>query len=117
MTKMGRMTFEEAMSDSCRELGFDNHIKNIRNKKDCNTYAEKLVCNFNNRPFSVKNSYMYLDGVDFCFFNYKNEVNFAISGVIARHDKIDICNAINKALELCDLCEQKLKAGERNDTY
>ena len=106
------MTFEEAMHDSCRELGLDGHIKTIENKKDCYTYAEKIVCNFKDRPFQVKNSYMFLDGVDFCFYNYKNEVNFAISGCIAGNDKLKIVKAIDKALSLCTLCEQKLKEME-----
>ena len=52
---------------------------------------------------------MFLDGVDFCFYNYKNEVNFAISGCIAGNDKLEIVKAIYKALSLCALCEQKLK--------
>ena len=73
------MTFEKAMHDSCRELGLDGHIKIIEYKKDCHTYAEKIVCNIKDRPFQVKNSYMFLDGVDFCFYNYENEVNFATS--------------------------------------
>ena len=106
------MTFEEAMHDSCRELGLDSHIKTIVHKKDCHTYAEKIVCNFKDRPFKVKNSYMFLDGVDFCFYNYKNEVNFAISGCISDNDKLEIVKAIDKALSLCALCEQKLKEME-----
>ena len=106
------MTFEEAMHDSCRELGLDSHIKTIDHKKDCHTYAEKIVCNFKYRPFKVKNSYMFLDGVDFCFYNYKNEVNFAISGCISGNDKLKIVKAIDKALSLCALCEQKLKEME-----
>ena len=103
------MTFEKAMHDACRELGLDGHIKTIEFKKDCHTYAEKLVGNFKDRPFQVKNSYMFLDGVDFCFYNNKNDVNFAISGCVARNDKLEIVKAIEKALSLCDLCEQKLK--------
>ena len=98
------MTFEQAMHDTCRELGYDGHLKTIEHKKDCYTYAEKLVCNFKDIPFEVKNSYMFLDGVDFCFYNYKNEVNFAISGYIAGNDKLEIVKAINKALEICQVC-------------
>lgn len=109
------MTFEKAMHDSCRELGLDCHIKTIEYKKDCHTYAEKIVANFKDRPFQVKNSYMFLDGVDFCFYNYKNEVNFAISGCISRNDKLDIVNAIEKALSLCALCEQKLAKENENE--
>lgn len=106
------MTFEEAMHDSCRELGLDGHIKTIEHKKDCYTYAEEIACNFKDKPFQVKNSYMFLDGVDFCFYQDGEDVNFAISGYIARNDKLEIVKAINKALSLCTLCEQKLKKME-----
>lgn len=103
------MTFEEAMQNSCRELGLASHLKTIKYKRDCHTYAEKLVGNFKERPFQVKNSYMFLNGVDFCFYNQNNEVNFAISGCVAKNDKLEIVKAIDKALSLCALCEQKLK--------
>ena len=56
---------------------------------------------------------MFLDGVDFCFYNYKNEVNFAISGSIAGNDKLNIVKAVEKGLSLCALCEQKLKVGAK----
>ena len=102
------MTFEKEMHDSCRELGLDGHMKTIEYKKDCHTYAEKIVCNFNDRPFQVKNSYMFLDGVDFCFYQNGKDVNFSISGCVARNDKEDILVAITKALNLCKLCEDKL---------
>ena len=102
------MTFEEAMHDSCRELGLDSHIKTIVHKKDCHTYAEKIVCNFKDRPFKVKNSYMFLDGVDFSFYQNGKDVNFSISGCVSRNDKEDILDAITKALNLCKLCEDKL---------
>lgn len=103
------MTFEQAMHDTCRELGYDGHIKTIQYKKDAYTYAEKIAIQYG-IPKAVKNSYMYLDSVDFCFFQNGNDVNFAISGVIARNDKLDISRAINRALEICRVCEGKLKA-------
>lgn len=104
------MTFEDAMHDACRELGYDGHIKTIEYKKDCHTYAEKIIGNFAKRPFPVKNSYMFLDGVDFCFHQNGNYVNFSISGYVARNDKLDIKNAIDKALKLCELCEEKMNS-------
>lgn len=102
------MTFEQAMHDTCRELGYDGHIKTIKHKKDAYTYAEKIAIQYG-IPKAVKNSYMYLDRVDFCFFQNGNDVNFAISGVIARNDKLYISRAINRALEICKVCEEKLK--------
>lgn len=103
------MTFEKAMHDSCRELNLDAHIKTIKYKNECCTYAEKIVCNILLRPFEVKNSYMFLNGVDFCFYRNGEDVNFAISGNIARNDKLKILDAIEKALKLCELCEEKIK--------
>lgn len=103
------MTFEKAMHDSCRELGYYSHIKTIEYKKDCHTYAEKIIGDFKSRPFSVKNSYMFLDGVDFCFFQNGNDVDFAISGYVSKNDKLEIADAIQKALKLCELCEKKMR--------
>ena len=67
-----RMTFEQAMHDTCRELGYDGHLKTIKYKKECYTYAEKIVSAYKKTPYTVKNSYMYLDGVDFCFYQNEN---------------------------------------------
>ena len=103
------MTFEQAMHDTCRELGYDGHIKTIQYKKDALTYAEKIAIRFG-VPKVVKNSYMYLDSVDFCFYQNGNDVDFAISGVISRNDKLHIVRAINRALVICRVCEEKLKA-------
>lgn len=106
------MTFEEAMGKACEELGLDGHLKEIRLKKDCHSYAEKIVAIFKNRPYSVKNSYMYLDCMNFCFYSYKNDVNFALSGVVSRNDKLNIAEAINKALKLCELCEKYMRESD-----
>lgn len=102
------MTFEDAMSQTCKELGYDSHLKEINYKKDAYTYAEKIAVQYG-VPKKVKNSYMFLDCVDFCFFRDGNDVNFAISGVISRNDKLEIEKTIKKALEICRVCEQKMK--------
>lgn len=103
-------TFEEQWAEMLETYDGKESNQAIQFKKDCHTYAEKIVGNFKDRPFQVKNSYMFLDGVDFCFYNYKNEVNFAISGCIRGNDKLEIIKAIDKALTLCALCEQKLNS-------
>lgn len=105
------MTFEQAMHDTCRELGYDGHIKTIQYKKDAYTYAEKIAIQFG-IPKAVKNSYMYLDRVDFCFYQVGDDVDFAISGAIGRNDKLNIVRAITKALKICELCESKLKGAK-----
>lgn len=106
------MTFEKAMHDTCRELGYDSHLKEIKYKKDAHTYAEKIAIGYNQRPFLVKNSYMFLDGVDFCFFQNGNNVEFTISGIVGRNDKFEILRAITKALKICEVCENKLRESE-----
>lgn len=106
------MTFEKAIHSACRELGYDAHIKEIKYKKDACSYAEKIALNCKKPPFGVKNSYMYLDGVDFCLFEVNGECVFSISGYIHGNDKIDIINAINKVLKLCELTTAKMKESE-----
>lgn len=106
------MTFEDAMYQTCKELGYGCRLKTIKRKKDCHTYAEKIIGNFAKKPFLVKNSYMFLEGVDFCFYQDGDNVNFAISGYIARNDKNNIQSAIKKALEICSVCEWQMKYGD-----
>lgn len=105
------MTFEDAMHKTCRLLGYDSNLKYIQYKKDAHTYAEKIAIQYG-IPRKVKNSYMFLDCVDFCFFQNGNDVNFTISGVISRNDKINIKNAIEKALEICSVCEWQMQYGD-----
>lgn len=110
------MKFEKAMHDACRELGFDGHIKEIKFKKDAHTCAEQIVLQFINPPFAVKNSYLYLNGVDFCFFENRGECDFAISGYIHGNDKLDIKSAIEKALKLCELTTLKMSESEAKES-
>lgn len=102
------MTFEKAIYNACRELGYDSHLKEIKYKKDANTYAERIALLYKDPPFEVKNSYMYLDGVDFCLFEVNGVCDFSISGFIHGNDKANIVNAINKVLKLCELTTAKM---------
>ena len=102
------MTFEKAIHSACRELGYDGHVKEIKYKKDAYTYAERIALNFKNPPFGVKNSYMYLDGIDFCLFEVNGECDFSISGYVHGNDKIDIIDAIDRVLKLCELTTVKM---------
>lgn len=105
------MTFELAMMKSCKHLGLDSHLKEIRYKKDMHSYAEMISGLYKKTPFFVKSSFMYLDAVDFCFYQDGENVNFSISGNISGNDKQNIRKAINKALDLCELCEINMKMG------
>lgn len=106
------MTFEKAINSACRELGYDGHIKEIKYKKDAYTYAERIALNFKKPPFGVKNSYMYLDAIDFCLFEVNGECDFSISGYVHGNDKIDIIDAIDRVLKLCELTTIKMTESE-----
>ena len=106
------MTFEKAIYSACRELGYDGHIKEIKYKKDAYSYAEKIALNFKKTPFRVKNSYMYLDGIDFCLFEVNGECDFSISGFVHGNDKIDIIDSIDRVLKLCELTTAKMAESE-----
>lgn len=106
------MTFETAIHSACRELGYDGHVKEIKFKKDAHTYAEKIALNFKKPPFGVKNSYMYLDAIDFCLFENHGECDFSISGYVHGNDKIDIIDAIDRVLKLCELTTAKMAESE-----
>lgn len=108
------MIFEKAIHDACREMGYDGHVKEIEKKKDACTYAEKIATLFKEYPIPVKNSYLYLDGVDFCFFEVNGECDFAISGYVHGNDKLNIISAIDKALKLCELTSRKMQ-GENDE--
>lgn len=59
----------ELISCACKEAGFDGHIRWIEGKKQANTWAEKIAVRFKgDTPLPVKNSYMYCDTLDMCFF-------------------------------------------------
>lgn len=106
------MTFEKAIHSACRALGYDGHIKEIKYKKDAHTYAEKIALNYKKPPFGVKNSYMYLDGIDFCLFEVNGECDFSISGYVHANDKVNIIDAIDRVLKICELTTVKMAESE-----
>lgn len=106
------MTFEQAMHKACEILGYSGHLKEIKYKKDCCTYAEKIASVYIEKPFLCKNSYMYLDSMDFCFYQNGENVEFAISGHVGIRERIKLQNAIKNALELCEVCEWQMKYGD-----
>ena len=59
----------ELIAAACKEAGLDSHIRWIDTKKQADTWAEKIAMRFKGRSsFPVKNSYMYCDTLDMCFF-------------------------------------------------
>lgn len=59
----------ELIATACKEAGLDGHIKWIEKKAHAQTWAERIAERFRNgRELPVKNSYMYCDTLDMCFF-------------------------------------------------
>ena len=106
------MTFEKAIHSACKALGYDGHIKEMKYKKNAYTYAERIAVNLKEPPFGVKNSYMYLDAIDFCLFEINGECVFSISGYVRGNDKINIIDAIDRVLKLCELTTAKMAESE-----
>lgn len=60
----------QIIEQACKDAGIDSHIEWHNNKKDAHTWAERISIRFKNgrQPRPVKNSYMYCDALDMCFF-------------------------------------------------
>ena len=72
--------------NACKKAGVDSHVKWIFRKNDARTMAEQIANQFKDvnakdKSFPVKNSYMYCDALDLCFFfNKRNKACFSFSG-------------------------------------
>lgn len=60
----------ELIYKACKEAGLDGHIRVINRKKDATTLAEKIAVRFmqDDQQLPVKNSYMFCETLDMCFF-------------------------------------------------
>lgn len=59
----------ELIGAACKEIGLDGHIRWIEERKQAHTWAEKIAMRFKaNNAIPVKNSFMYCDKLDMCFF-------------------------------------------------
>ena len=59
----------EIISTACWEANLDGHIKWIESEKQVQTWAERIAIQLKgSKTFPVKNSYMYFDMFDMCFF-------------------------------------------------
>lgn len=58
------------ISRACKEAGIDSHVRLMQGKKQAQTWAEKIAAQFmqNGQHLPVKNSYMFCDTLDMCFF-------------------------------------------------
>ena len=63
----------EMISKACEMEELSTHIKQINKNADAGTWAEKIACRFRKgEALPVKNSYMYCDTLDMCFFYTKD---------------------------------------------
>ena len=60
----------ELISVACKQAGVDSHIRWIERRKEAQTWAEKIAVQFMRagQQLPVKNSYMFCDTLDMCFF-------------------------------------------------
>lgn len=92
----------ELIAIACREAGLDGHIKWIERSSDAHTYAERIANGIrlgNVKRLPVKNSYMYCDTLDMCFF-YINDVPYmSYAGYVTGNSKDIMEDKLVKAFQ------------------
>lgn len=59
----------ELIAAACKEAELDAHIRWIESKQQADTWAERIAVRFKGEAqLPVKNSYMFCDTLDMCFF-------------------------------------------------
>ena len=88
--------YEEILTQVCEEFKLDAHIKPLHSKKDVHTLAEKAATGHLNyvRDMPVKNSTMYCNGLDMCFYFECGVPSFSFAG----HTSIDRSDVKNGSL-------------------
>lgn len=86
---MTREQQAELIQKACREVGLDGHVKMIERRTQANTWPEKTAAAFKGRdPLPVKNSYMYCDTLDMCFFYGPDDIPYmAYAGYVTVESK------------------------------
>lgn len=108
---MTRERQAELIAAACKEAGLDAHIKWIERKKDALTRAEQIAACFKGEaPLPVKNSYMFCETLDMCFFyTQTGEPQFSFSGY-ARLNRPDITEGkLIEAFRKADAVLQAMK--------
>lgn len=114
-----RQRCAEMITAACNRAGLDGHIKWIRKKSDVHTWAERVA--FLN-PFGgmvgkrpVKNSHMYCDTLDMCFYyNHAGvaTVSYAGRAELNRADMRDgkLIEAFQKAKVVLEYMQELMDA-------
>ena len=105
----------EMIHDACRRLDLDGHITWIGYKKDAVKLPEKIAVSWNSLPLPVKNSLMYCEALDMCFFYTDNNIaTVAYSGYatlrrdLGNEDKL--ISAFQKAKEILKFMQELMDA-------
>lgn len=74
----------ELIYEACKENNLDGHITWIEGRRRAQTWAERIAVRFKGSdPLPVKNSYMYCDTLDMCFFyNEHGTASMAYAGYV-----------------------------------
>lgn len=103
---------ERLISTACKEAGLDSHIRWIKRAKDAGTWAERIAERFREgRDMPVKNSYMYCDTLDMCFFYDRAEKPHMTYAGYATASSPDITEG--KLVKAFEKAQEVLKAMSR----
>ena len=103
----------ELISLACKEVGVDSHIRFIERRKEAQTWAETIAVQFmqSGQQFLVKNSYMFCDTLDMCFFYGPGDTPRVAYAGHAGADERDIADG--KLLEAFRKADMILRAMKR----
>ena len=107
---------EQAIRQACKRYGLDSHTTQKERKSDFHTWAEQIAKRFFRKGMPVKNSYMYCDSLDMCFFFLENGTAvYTYAGCADKRDATEekIVNAFRLANKVRLAMEEALaKMGE-----
>lgn len=105
------------LEKAMKQCELDSHIKNMEFKRDAGTWAERIATRFYGKAgFPVKNSYMFCDSLDMCFFYDKDmvpTVTYAGYTQFLSKDTITLPQAFEKAKDVLNAMWHVMKDYEK----
>lgn len=97
------MNDNEIIKKACKMYGLDSHLREITNKRDACTMAERLamIHKESKQPMYVKNSYMYCDTLDCCFWIHNDKAYVSMSGMWSANSPDLTDDKLMYAVRLC----------------
>ena len=107
----------EIIKEACRAVGIDSHIKRLELKKEAYTWAERIAAQHkeSGQTMPVKNSYMYCDTLDMCFFFMGRTPAVSYAGYTTAGSK-DITGGISEAFKKADAVLRYMLAASAKET-